>query len=205
MNYTEGQQMKPEKMSKKTLSVTQAKGKMLEYNIPDEYQNIDFTIKPEKLFYLTIGLLGDYSNMLNRIGETSSDELLEAKNNLRFSSRFFDSYIQSELDHELDSYLTLLGASAYYLYDLPGHSLVLLSKLTDEPNIFNANELDKLLYWLLKRGVFIEYKGIYKENLQKLSGLFGNFIRNGENETEIIGYLTNLRKIIYDGGFPSVL
>ena len=58
--------MKPEKISKKTLSVTQAKGKMLEYNIPDEYQNINFDTNPQKLFRLTIGLLGDYSNMLNR-------------------------------------------------------------------------------------------------------------------------------------------
>lgn len=197
--------MKPEKMSKKTLSVTQAKGKMIEYNIPDEHQNIDFIIRPEKLFYLTIGLLGDYSNMINRSDEVPSDELLESKDSLRFSSRFFDAYIQSELDHKLDSYLTLLGASAYYLCDLPGHSLVLLTKLNSEPNNLNADELDKMLYWLLKQSVFIDYTGIYRENLQKLSKLFAGFIKNGENETEIVKYINNFRKIVYQDGSSRCL
>jgi superfamily II DNA/RNA helicase len=197
--------MRPEKKSKKTLSVTQAKGKMLEYNIPDEYQNIKFDTNPQKLFRLTIGLLGDYSNMLNRSDGVSRDELLELKDKLKFSSRFFDAYIQSGLDHTFDSYLILLGSATYYLCDLPGHSIVLLKKLNNEPPYLNAFELEKMLFWLLKQDVFIDYTGIYSKHLQLLTEIFANFIRNGGDETDIIKHTHNFRKIIYEDGFPRCL
>jgi superfamily II DNA/RNA helicase len=197
--------MKLEKMSKKTLSVTQAKAKMLEYNIPDEYQNINFDANPQKLFRLTIGLLGDYSNMLNRNDEVSREELFELKNNLKFSSRFFDAYIQSGLDHTLDAYLILLGSATYYLCDMPGHSLVLIKKLDGNPPDLNAYELEKMLFWLLKQNVFTDYTDLYSQYLHELTNNFYHFILNGDNEANILKHLNNFRKIIYNDGIPRCL
>jgi len=197
--------MKPEKKSKKTLSITQAKAKMLEYNIPDEYQEIVFDTNPQKLFRLTIGLLGDYSNMLNRSSEVSKEELLELKDKLKFSSRFFDAYVQSGLDHTFDSYLILIGSATYYLCDLPGHSLVLLRKLNNKIPDIDAYELEKFLFWLLKQDVFIDYTGIYSEHLQLLEKVYIDFIKNGSDENKIIKQINNLRKIIYEDGSPRCL
>jgi replicative superfamily II helicase len=179
---------------------------MLEYNIPDEYQEINFATNPQKLFRLTIGLLGDYSNMFNRGDEVSKKDLSEAKEKLKFASRFFDAYIQSGMDHTLDEYLILLGSATYYLCDLPGHSLVLLKKLNNNelPNL-NAYELEKMLFWLLKQDVFIDYTGIYSEYLLLLAGYFVDFIKNGSDETDILNFIYNFRKIVYEDGFPRCL
>lgn len=48
--------MKPETKSQLALSITQAKAKMYEYNVPLS-NHIDVPIHPSRLFILTIGLL----------------------------------------------------------------------------------------------------------------------------------------------------
>jgi replicative superfamily II helicase len=198
MNYTEGQPMKPEKKSKKVLSVTQSKAKMIEYNIPDEYRKIDFDVNPEKLFRLTIGTLGDYSFKVNQPGITD-EELIETKNDLRFSSRFFDTYIRSESDNTLNDYLILLGSATYYLCDLPGNALVLMKRLNNPPDL-NSDELEKLLFWLLSSDVSLSFTGIYKYYLQSIIELYNEFIINGTNEHEILNIIESIRELIYANG-----
>lgn len=110
--------MRPEQNSQLLLGVTRSKAKMFEYRVPEKH-HIKITQDPAKLFTISIGLLGDIAAAINR-DETQPAALTELRNNLIFSARFFDSYLQSRLNEALDPYLLLFGAAAYYLCDLPG-------------------------------------------------------------------------------------
>ncbi|HRY19685.1 MAG TPA: DEAD/DEAH box helicase, partial [Candidatus Competibacteraceae bacterium] len=116
--------MRPDRRSKRLLGVTRSKAKMIEYHVPEEYQDIDLSTNPDRLFTISIGLLGDLAAAINR-EEPDSGSLSELRTNLLFSARFFDSYLQSKLNETLDPYLVLLGSASYYLCDLPGSASVL--------------------------------------------------------------------------------
>ncbi len=119
--------MKPESASQRLLSVTRSKAKMYEYDVP-EGDHITIYRDPGNLFPLAVGMLGDLAAQTNweDADENNQDEL---KENLQFSAQFFDNYLQSHLQEELDPYLLLLGSASYYLRDLPGSSLVLAKVL----------------------------------------------------------------------------
>lgn len=51
--------MKPEQKSNRVLGITRSKAKMIEYHVPEQYQGIDLSINPSRLFPLSIGLLGN--------------------------------------------------------------------------------------------------------------------------------------------------
>jgi superfamily II DNA/RNA helicase len=204
MNYTGEPLMKPEIHSKELLSITQAKAKMLEYAIQEEDQELKIETNPQKLFSLTIGLLGDYSHKLNQVN-VSQEELIESKRDLRFSSRFFDAYVQSELDHTLDDYLILIGSATYYLCDLPGNSFVMIKKLNAKPPDIYAEELDKLLFWLLQSDVAVNFNGIYREYLQAIVNCYYQFANKGINERRIITILDDFRRMIYNNGSDRCL
>jgi hypothetical protein len=176
--------MKPEWNSEKLLSITRSKAKMIEYNIPERYQQIKIKTSPTKLFPLTIGLLGDYSHKVHQTGTTKS-EVLELQNTLRFSSRFFDAFFQSMLDNDLNDYLVLLGSASYYLCDLPGHSTVLLRKLEGKVPDLDAGGLERLLFWLLSSDTVIEQGGKWEYFVQEISKSFYGFVSTGIGEDNI--------------------
>ncbi len=84
--------MRPEQKSQLLLGVTRSKAKMLEYDVSEEH-HIKITQDPTKLFTISIGLLGDLAVAINR-EKLDSETLTELRNNLLFSARFFDSYLQ---------------------------------------------------------------------------------------------------------------
>lgn len=141
--------MRPDRNSNRLLSITQSKAKMIEYHVPEEYQKIDLSLHPNKLFTLSIGLLGDLAAAINR-EEPAPDSLAELKTNLLFSARFFDSYLQSKLNETLDPYLVLLGSASYYLCDLPGSASVLAKRIDGDCPDLDGNGLENLLLWLLQ-------------------------------------------------------
>lgn len=207
MLYIREQQMKPEKDSKKLLSITQSKAKMLEYNIPEEYQDIKFSTNPQKLFLLTIGLLGDYSHRFILINDINDDELHDLKNNLKFSSRFFDAYTQSELDTTLDDYLILLGSATYYLCDSPGNSSVLINKLKNEQLNLNAYGLENLLLWVLRDNLSKTYidNNIYSSHTLLIVNNFVRYRQEGIKEDFLFHILNDFRKMIYEDGIPRCI
>ena len=95
--------MRPEQKSNRLLGVTRSKAKMIEYHVPEQYQNIDLSTNPAKLFTIAIGLLGDLAAGINR-EELEPAALAELRKNLLFSARFFDAYLQSKLNETLDPY-----------------------------------------------------------------------------------------------------
>jgi hypothetical protein len=84
-----------------------------EYIVPARY-HIKILQDPAMLFTLAIGLLGDLAASTNS-EDVEESYLNELRENLQFSARFFDAYLQSRLKEELDPYLLLLGAASYYL------------------------------------------------------------------------------------------
>jgi hypothetical protein len=66
MNYIGELPVKPEIKSQNLLNITRAKAKMWEYDVPLEYHHINIQDSPEKLFLLSIALLGDVAAEINR-------------------------------------------------------------------------------------------------------------------------------------------
>lgn len=119
--------------SKHLLAVTKAKAKMVELSITE--QHLETKIAPQKLLTLTIGILGELSSLISR-GIEDRERINHLKNELKKTAQYFDSLNQTELEPELRDYLNLLGASAYYLLDMPGSASVLIKRIHSNYNSY---------------------------------------------------------------------
>lgn len=191
--------MKPENSSNIRLAITRSKGKMYEYNVPEE-SHIAITSNPEELFLLTIGLLGDVSAYINS-ENTDNPEYREANENLQFAAQFFDAYLQSKLDQDIDNYLILVGAASYYLCDFPGSANVLIRELENCNIELNTSGLDQLLFWILRGRYddFIEV-GDSRFSIDRIQWLFKAYYLIGELEEELIDAIHCLKTEVYDSG-----
>ena len=199
--------MRPDKKSNRLLGVTRSKAKMIEYHVPEEYQDIDLSLHPNKLFTITIGLLGDLAAAINREGP-DPDSLAELKTNLLFSARFFDSYLQSKLNETLDPYLVLLGSTSYYLCDLPGSASVLAKRIDgDCPNL-EGGGLEDLLLRLLQANLgtyFDGAEGSFGGFIDGISKWILQFFEDGNGEENLLDLATKLRDAVYEFGTPRQL
>ncbi|WP_338454641.1 DEAD/DEAH box helicase [uncultured Alteromonas sp.] len=198
--------MKPEQKSQLLLGVTRSKAKMIEYSVPDEH-HIKITQDPAKLFPISIGLLGDLAATMNR---DNPDPVLlsDLRRSLLFSAHFFDSYVQSKLNESLDPYLLLVGASSYYLCDLPGSASVLARKVdTDFPDL-DAYGLENLIFWMLRGDISTYFGGAEGELGNYIDVVFEalvQFVKNGTGEKELLDKLRQLRNAVYELGSPRQL
>ena len=193
--------MRPETQSKRMLGATRSKAKMYEYAVPEEH-HIKIPYDPAKLFPLTIGLLGEYTAKLNQ-DDYDETELNGLKNNLQFSAHFFDSYLESKLNIELDPYLLLLGSSAYYLCDLPGSSKVLADRLGETCPDLGAEELEDLLLWLLQGdwGTYYDGSGgIYGKHIDSISQRLSRYFNSGNGKDRLLRWTVSLRERVYNNG-----
>lgn len=200
--------MKPESKSKHLLAVTHSKGKMYEYSVPESHHiKIDTTQNPEKLFTLSIGLLGDLAATINR-QTTDPNFHSELEKNLFFSAHFFDSYLQSKLNKTLDPYLILLGSASYYLCDIPGSASVLAKYIPDSCPNLGTEGLECLLLWLLKADLR-SYSGASGDTFGKYIGEISRkilqFFNDGTGESNLLSLAISLRKDAYEFGTPRQL
>ena len=199
--------MRPDRKSNRLLGVTRSKAKMIEYHVPEEYQEIDLSLHPNKLFTISIGLLGDLAAAINR-EEPDPDSLSELKTNLLFSARFFDSYLQSKLNETLDPYLVLLGSASYYLCDLPGSASVLAKRIDGDCPDLDGDGLEDLLLWLLQadlRTYFDETEGPFGGFIDGISKWILQFFEDGNGEENLLNLATKLRDAVYEFGTPRQL
>jgi len=197
--------MKPEIKSFRLLGVTRSKAKMYEYDVPEEH-HIEIKQNPNALFTITIGLLGDLSATVNRI-DNYIESYNELKEHLIFSAYFFDSYLQSKLNENIDAYLFLLSSASYYLCDLPGSSSVLISEADEKyPNI-QGLRLEDLMYRILRsqKNDIKEIDGPFKDYINPVLQYYNEFYYNGNNEEELLKSIKNLREYIYEYGTPRQL
>ncbi|WP_182812691.1 DEAD/DEAH box helicase [Bacillus sp. ME78] len=193
--------MKPENRSKQLLGVTQSKAKMYEYNVPLG-DHINISRDPSRLFPLAIGLLGDVA--VQTISESLDEESLsDLRKNLEFSARFFDAYLQSRLEANLNPYLLLLGASSYHLCDLPGSAIVLANNIDIKSLDLECEGIEILLLWLLKgdfSNQIIYSGGSFKRYIEEISRLVVSYFKKGMNNDELLESANALRKNVYASG-----
>lgn len=195
--------MKPELNSNLRLAMTRSKAKMYEYNVPLE-SHIVIPKDPAELFIFTIGLLGEVAARINS-NQTDGDEYKESKENLYFSAQFFDAFIQSQLNHEIDNYLILIGASAYYLCDFPGSSNVLIKKIIQDNIDLEASGLENLILWLLKgeilkSSVNVDESCIFSDYISVIEYHLKVFYDIGRSYQPLIESLNMLRQVVYESG-----
>lgn len=190
--------MRPEKNSQHLLKETQVKAKMLEYDVSDDEQPC-ITQNPCRLFTLTISLRGDFAASINR-GQSASELFLELKQNLLFAARFFDFYIQSNLNEALKSYFSLMGAASYYLCDLPGSAAVLANNIKNDFLDLEGDGLENLLLGLLQTNLSTmpQSKGPFCSYIDEISKCFLQFLKEGKEEENLLASAKKLRKIIYE-------
>lgn len=199
--------MKPESKSNRLLGVTRSKAKMIEYHVPAQYQEIDLSIHPNKLFSLSIGLLGDLAEGINS-DRLSQDAVVDTRKNMLFAAHFFDAYLSSKLNETLTPYLILLGSATYYLCDLPGSSAVLAKRIEGDCPDLNADGLEDLLLWLLQGNystIFDGSTGYYGAHIDSISRQFAQFYNDGTIADAIIVASKKMRTAAYSHGTPRQL
>jgi superfamily II DNA/RNA helicase len=201
--------MKPETRSQRLLSITQSKAKMYEYNVPlEDHIEIPAGTNPDKLFPLSIGMLGDIASRIN-FGEEAAEEIIELRQSLPFSARFFDAFVQTRLNQKIDPYLLLLGSAAYYLCAFPGSSILLASRVDNGQLNLDGLGLENLLAWLLQGNMFNARSNIppslYKSAIETTWSNFQRFSDSGLQSQETIDAIGFLRSISYHQGTPRQL
>lgn len=193
--------MRPELNSTNLLSITRAKAKMFEYDVATQY-HIKIPRDPSRLLILTIGLIGDLASQMNA-EDQDRVKIAELQRNIHFAAYFFDAYCQSKLQHNLDSYLLLVGSAAYYLCNLPGSSSVLISHLSEEGLDLECEGLENLMLWLLK-GDFSSLigteEGIYKKHIKSISNWMASYWQKGIGEERLLRAVRQLREYSYVNG-----
>ena len=200
--------MKPEGKSQELLSITQSKAKMYEYDVPPEH-HIKIPRDPARLFTLAIGLLGDVAFHICS-GNPDPDKLLALKESLSFSAKFFDAYLNSLLNREIDPYILLLGSASYYLCDLPGSSIILLQRLGQTSPDLECLGLENLLFWALKgdytnTAVDSKLNSQYKEYIIAIKQWLQTYYAEGKGEDAFSELANNLRRVVYAFGSPRQL
>ena len=204
MHFMKERQMKPEFNSKRLFGITRSKGKMYELEIPENLHiSIPDNSNPEELLILTIGILGDaaayfYENDTIKL----PDDLI---NNLLFSASFFDAFIESRLNTNINRELMLIASSTYYLAGRPGSSLVIARKISEYSLV---TTLQRFLRWLLLanwknfQNFGDEYYCLRINSIAKLLELH---YYNGGNILELTYELKHFRDEIYKKGSPIEL
>ncbi|WP_317897759.1 DEAD/DEAH box helicase [Aurantibacillus circumpalustris] len=195
--------MKPSERSTELLGITRSRAKMYEYNIPLEH-HIAMRASPEKLFSVTVGMLGDFASRRNTL--PSNKDFKDDESNLLFSAQFFDSFIEAKLGQDIDPYLLLLGAATYYLCDFPGSARVLAKRIGNTCPNFGCDGLEVLLFSLLTNS------DQYLDKTSELNNLSRSLLRNlqifydrGINSKRVTKITEQIRTLSYNEGSPRQL
>lgn len=190
-----------ENNSEYLLKRTRAAAKEIEYEI-DKGLRAKPQEKIPELLLIAIGCIGDVSSEILRDSQWNLDVINRYKSELVFSSRFFDSYLNAELDKNLNHYYLLLGSIAYYLCDYIGNSKVLIKNII--PSRFNleSNNLEHLLLYLLSDGkkVYMELKpeNPYCDYIKRFMDMSREFFDNGINIDKTI--IKEFREVVHEIG-----
>lgn len=198
--------MKPKEHSYNLLGVTRSKAKMYEYSVPIE-DHIKIQRNPSNLFSISIGLLGDVAADLCR-PNPNQENLIENIKELRFSALFFDSYLQSRLNENLDQYLALLTAAAYYLCDLPGSATAILNRVPFDSIKSDSTDLKRFLLWILESNFEddFEFGNITtREEFSELKNLIRAYFSGKTKWEDVLKSTPSIRQKIYNVGSPRDL
>ncbi len=195
--------MKPRRNSKTLMSITHSKAKMYEYNVPGDHHIKLEDNKPDELFSLTIGMLGDFCQDI-----INDNNVLVKREELKFVSDFFDTYLKTKLNENLNLYLLLIGSATFYLSHQQGSASVLIKEITIHDLDLNSEHLEKLIYWILKsdyENIINIESSIYKDEIENISFKFKIFFDYGLL-IELFEDLHRFREKIYEiGSYREIL
>jgi superfamily II DNA/RNA helicase len=197
--------MKPSKQAKVAAAITQSKGKMYEYQVPlEDHIELPKRFPLEELFPLAIGTLGDFAAAIVRKHlQLDNDADLTEKEELQFAATVMYAYDESQLNPDLSCELLLLGASAFYLSEMPGNASVLCKRLIDDP--VPDDELADAVCWALVEPWAIERPTVNNPHLAELlQVLRGHFITGNSEATARVQFFA-LRNWMYANGSPHEL
>ncbi len=190
--------MKPEANSRRLFGITRSKGKMFEFGLPAALHiAIPEGSRPEELFPLTVGTLGDTAAVVVEQEDPERNPADAAIDDLRFSAGFFDAYLASKFSPNLNSEIALLASATYYLAGRPGSSLV-LSRGISAPN--DETPLQAVARWLLQANwteLPTSLAPPFGESLHKLVETISRHYRDGTGASEAINTCAGLRSQAY--------
>lgn len=191
--------MKHEANSRRLFGITRAKGKMYEFDLPEEnHIAIPEGSVPEQLLMLTIGTLGDVS--ASHADPAQSLEGEDDDSDLQFAASFFDALLASKLVPVLSYELVLLASAAYLLEGRPGSSLVMARILSERED---ESPLESFIRWLLEADWSRHsdsHTGIFGDLLNSLSERVAYHFFDGSGVDEIAKATDQLRYIAYEVG-----
>ena len=174
---------------------------------------------PRMLFALAVGILGDVAATVANLPEwdvgSPIDDLPvpptwdEADSSsteaLRFSSVFFDAFLNAQLDETITTEFSLLCASAYYLAGNVGSATVVVRHMAvPDPEL--AGGLGRLVHAILANAFRpLDGEHTYAVHTAGILGVLGGYMRF-ENDTAAVRAACNtLRRAAYVNGSPREL
>jgi POLQ-like helicase len=197
--------MKPSKQAKIAAAITQSKGKMYEYMVPlKDHIKLPEDFPLEELFPLAIGTLGDVASSTVRMYLHLEDysESIE-RDELQFAARILYAYVESRLNASLSFVLLLLGASAFYLCEMPGNAAVLCKRLNDIST--PDDEFATSVRWALTSPWAIECPKVKNSLLTELLQSLHNHFVTGNGNVLVREQLLALRNWAYANASPHEL
>ncbi|CAM5771848.1 hypothetical protein LMIY3S_03646 [Labrys miyagiensis] len=189
--------MRPEANAARLLAVTRSKAKMYEYDVPPS-DHIALPQRPELLFALVVGLLGDAAAAIAS-GNIAEGREQPTHQSLIFAATYFEAYNESRLDGDVAAEFSLLGAATYYLADNPGSAHV-VARAINPPSIEFAAGLALLCYRLL----LSEYASIgetVRDILpDQILASMASYLSAADGEADILGLAQQVRDEAYRWG-----
>lgn len=207
--------MRPDPAALKIVSITRAKAKMHEFQVPEEH-HIQIPQNPSILFSFAIAILGDIaarvadefvpadplSEITLGVPEYWDDWDFEVEKQLGFAATFFDAYINSRLDADLDEDFSVLCAAAYYIAGSVGSATVVL-RHTAAPSIDRDGGLLALVYAIISND-FGAIDGANVVTNEVLTAL-RRFFALEAGAVDVADACENIREQVYDCGTPREL
>lgn len=199
--------MRLESNSKNLLAITKSKAKMFEFGIDEQY-HIALPNNPEKLLILTIGILGQLSSIVSSATAEEelnvNEEFLLLKEQLSTVAQYFEALDHSLLREDLSDFLHLVGASSFYLADMPGNSLVLANEVSGQIVSSTLSRIEEALIWILRADILtnIELEGDSEIQLKLIEfcGVLSNFFRLDGPIENFDVLAQSLRTLMYEAG-----
>lgn len=170
---------------------------MYEYAVPEE-EHIALPQRPEILFSLAVGLLGDAAAAIATESVESGREITPPET-LTFSGIYFDAYLQSRLSDEGGFEFPILAAASYYLADNPGSAKVLVSRAEPPPPQL-ASGLAMLTYRLLGGDYSTIPTAPYANFANGLLAQLATYLNGEGDATEVLSRAASIRGEAYVSG-----
>ena len=192
--------MKLEFTSRNLLGLARSRAKLQEFSIPSEY-HMPLGDDPRRLLVATIGILGELAAIEARLDDSRESYRAQLKDQLVLVGQYFDALTESKLAEDLNAYLRVLGAAAYYLADMPGSSGVIIKTLPEEPASLTESYLEAVLVWVLRsdlnRTWYYKPESIYLAETRALVEGYYRYWNFSASKAQVLDLGETLRHKVY--------